>query len=98
MNNKLYGALSYLGILVLIPMLKRENEFQHFHAEQGLTLYLISSALMLLCNCIPFLFLKTFCTLVVSFGTLVFMIIGFINVYKEAMVELPIIGKYKFLK
>lgn len=36
-DNKLIAALSYLGILVLIPLLaKKESKFAQFHAKQGL--------------------------------------------------------------
>lgn len=36
-DNKVIAALSYLGILVLIPLLaKKESKFAQFHAKQGL--------------------------------------------------------------
>lgn len=36
-ENKLVAALSYLGILFLVPLLaKRESPFCQFHAKQGL--------------------------------------------------------------
>lgn len=41
-ENKLVAALSYLGILFLVPLLvKRESPFCQFHAKQGLVFCII---------------------------------------------------------
>ena len=41
-ENKVIAALSYLGILVLIPLLaKRDSKFAQFHAKQGLIMLII---------------------------------------------------------
>lgn len=41
-ENKLMAALSYLGILVLIPLLvKKDSKFAQFHAKQGLVMLII---------------------------------------------------------
>lgn len=38
-ENKVIAALSYLGILVLIPLLaKKDSKFAQFHAKQGVVL------------------------------------------------------------
>lgn len=38
-GGKLYAALSYLGVLVLIPLLTQRNDsFVRFHAQQGLVI------------------------------------------------------------
>ena len=38
-DNKLVAALSYIGILFLVPLLvKRDSPFAQFHAKQGLVL------------------------------------------------------------
>ena len=40
-DDKLMGALAYLGILVLIPLLmKKDSAFVQFHAKQGLVLFI----------------------------------------------------------
>lgn len=40
-DDKVYAALSYMWILVLIPLLtKRDRPFVHFHARQGFVLFL----------------------------------------------------------
>ena len=41
-ENKHVAALSYVWVLVLVPLLmKRESEFAQFHAKQGLVLFII---------------------------------------------------------
>ncbi len=41
-SNKLMAAVSYLGILVIIPLLiSRKDKFVLFHAKQGLVLLLV---------------------------------------------------------
>ncbi|MCA9364745.1 MAG: hypothetical protein KC736_02530 [Candidatus Moranbacteria bacterium] len=41
-ENKVIAALSYLGLLVLVPLLaKRDSPFVQFHARQGLVLLIV---------------------------------------------------------
>ncbi|MDD3088480.1 MAG: hypothetical protein PHT95_00845 [Candidatus Omnitrophica bacterium] len=43
-----YGVLSYLSALCLIPILmKKDDEFIRFHARQGLMLFIIETAAMI---------------------------------------------------
>lgn len=95
-RDRLYGILSYLGLLVLIPMIKKENEFQHFHAEQGLTLYLLSSALICIANFVPFI--SRIVTIAAGILTTIYAVVGIVNVVNNKMEELPVIGVFKFLK
>ncbi len=47
-EDKLMAALSYIGVLVLVPLLvKRDNPFVRWHAKQGLVV-LIGIALSLM--------------------------------------------------
>lgn len=40
-DEKLMAGLSYLGVLVLIPLLIRKNNpFVYFHAKQGLVIFI----------------------------------------------------------
>lgn len=87
-NDKLYGILSYLGILWLVGLLAGKTEFAKFHANQGFVLWLAS----LVCGVVPFL--GWACEVAV----LVFMIMGIINVVNGEMKELPLIGKLRILK
>ncbi len=95
-KDRLLGILSYCGLLVLIPIFKNENDFQHFHASQGLTLYLFGSALMLIANVMPFI--GGFLSFAVSIAELIFSIMGIVNVCQNKQEELPLFGKYQFLK
>ncbi len=41
-EQKIFGILAYLGILVLVPLLvKKDDDFVHFHAKQGLVLLIV---------------------------------------------------------
>ncbi len=41
-DNKIYAALSYLGLLVLIPLLvAKDSKYAQFHAKQGLVFLII---------------------------------------------------------
>lgn len=40
--NKVYGILAYLGFLVIVPiLLAKESAYAKFHANQGLTLFIV---------------------------------------------------------
>ncbi|HIJ38806.1 MAG TPA: hypothetical protein HPP80_07905 [Rhodospirillaceae bacterium] len=42
-RSSLMAALSYLGLLCFVPMiLNKDDEFVHFHAKQGLVLWMWS--------------------------------------------------------
>lgn len=54
-NNKVMGVLSYIGILVLIPIFAaKDSEYARFHAKQGTKLYILSIA-------------YSICTLIINF-------------------------------
>lgn len=41
-EEKILGAIAYLGILFLVPLLaKKDSDFCMFHAKQGLVLFII---------------------------------------------------------
>jgi uncharacterized membrane protein len=47
-GDRLLALIAYFWILFIIPLLvKRDNRFVHFHAKQGLVLFLVSIALSL---------------------------------------------------
>lgn len=76
-NDKLFGILSYIGILWLVGLLAGKTEFAKFHANQGFLSWIVGF--------IPF---------VGWAASLVFMIMGIINVCNGEKKELPIIGKF----
>ena len=87
-NKKLMAALSYFGILVIIPLLSKSKDdaFVNFHIKQGIVLfiaYLVSTILI----GIPIIgwFL--------SFFLFILFLIGILNVLGGKKSELPFIGK-----
>ena len=42
-DNKVIAALSYIGILVFVPLLlKKDSKFAHEHAKQGLVMLIVA--------------------------------------------------------
>ena len=79
------ALLSYLFLLVLIPLLtKRENEFVMFHAKQGVVLAIVWFIA-------PFTFILA--PLFYLFS-LIMSIMGIMNVLNGKKQELPLIGKF----
>lgn len=102
------ASLSYLGILLIIPLLScKRSEFIRFHANQGLVL-LITAALSFGSVKIAgwiFGFLpaigEVIAALLVALWGIVFvlcMIIGFVGALRAKAKPLPIIGKFHILK
>ncbi|MGV9174268.1 MAG: DUF4870 domain-containing protein [Promethearchaeia archaeon] len=86
------AILSYLGILVIIPLLVvKDDEFVRYHSKQGLVLLVVGVVGMFI-GVIPIIgwLLAPFITL----AWLIFAIMGIINVLKGKKKELPIIGQY----
>lgn len=89
-NQKLMGILSYLGILVIIPLLTtRQDPFVKFHIKQGLVLVCIEVLVWILGS----MFWSVWIILnLVNIGTLILSIIGIINVVHKEQKELPLVG------
>ncbi|KKQ52076.1 MAG: hypothetical protein US70_C0011G0028 [Parcubacteria group bacterium GW2011_GWD2_38_11] len=80
-DNKAWALLSYLGVLVLVPLIgKTDSSFAQFHAKQGLV---ILGGWVL--SWLPFGF-------VFAVAAIVFSVLGLINVAKGEKKKLPIIG------
>lgn len=86
--NKGIAALSYLWILVFVPLfLKRESAFAQFHAKQGLVLFvgwLVSFLFMWFPGVNMILFL----------AVLILSILGIMHALNGEMWEMPYLGKY----
>jgi uncharacterized membrane protein len=103
-NNKLMAALSYLGILFLIPMLAaKDSKFARFHANQGIVLFITN----VLNGVILGTALRKLPLIGWAFGIassiigvilFVFAILGIINVVNGRAKELPLIGNISLLK
>lgn len=106
-KNRLMAVLSYLGILVVIPIIVEPNsKFVRYHANQGLILLIASAVygavmkiLTLVVGWIPIIG-----SIIISLASLiglvlfVFVILGIINAAQGNAKELPIIGSYRILK
>jgi len=92
-DEKTIAALSYLWILVLIPLLtKKDSEFCQFHAKQGLVLLIASFAVMIL-GMLPIIGWL----IILPFGSLFLLILavlGLINALQGKKWEMPYLGKY----
>ena len=91
-NKTLMGALAYLGPLVIIPYLSaKDDAFVKFHIKQGLVLLVIEAIIWVLGMWVwmlwPILQL-------VNLATIIFSILGIVNVVNKKQQELPLIGKY----
>jgi len=91
-NNKFIAALSYFGLLVLIPLLaKRDSPYCQFHAKQGLVL-LIGWVLLSFISVIPILgWIVGILGVIFLF---VLFIMGLVNSLGGEAKELPVIGQF----
>lgn len=81
-NNKFWAVLSYLGVLVLLPLLlKKESPFVQFHAKQGLVLLI-----GWLVSWLPF-------GPIIALIVVVLSILGIINVISGEKKNLPVVGE-----
>lgn len=106
-ENKVFGILSYIGILVLIPIFAaKDSQYARFHANQGLVLCIAEIAVGIVCKLISFILsfvpggfiLAGLLDLAVAVFSLVFMIIGIVNACSGEAKQLPIIGGVTILK
>lgn len=92
-DNRLMAALSYIGVLFLVPMLARNrSDYAIFHCRQGIMVFALQAVLSFVTwipAVGPFLYLLV----------LLISIVGFIQAYRGQWWEIPLLGKYaKMLK
>jgi len=91
----LMGIISYLWILCIIPLLvMRKDAFVHFHARQGLVLFLSSIAvfvLSVLSAIAPIIGILSFLLLLVLF---VFGVAGIVIVILGRQWKMPLLGEW----
>ena len=99
-KNNAVAVLSYLGLLLLIPLILFEkNKFVRFHVNQGIVLFIFDAV----CSALSFvMFFVPIAGIIISgvLGviSLVLMIIGIVNVCNNKMKKLPIIGGFVIIK
>ena len=91
-----FGILSYLGILVLIPLLlKKDDKFVYFHAKQGLVWLIFTVILWVVTFILAFIpVLGVIINTLVWLGVLAVFVVLVIKVATGEMWELPILGEY----
>ena len=93
-HNTIMGVLSYLGPLVLIPYLTTlDDPFVKYHVKQGIVLFGLEIIIYVLSS--MFLF-SGFYQLVslLNLATLIFTILGIVNVVQGKEKTLPLIGHF----
>jgi len=91
-NDTLYGVLSYLGILVVIPLfIRNKSEFAKFHTKQGLVLFLFEIVVSVAGQWILFPFAHPLYE-IIELLLFILLIIGLINAVQHKEKELPVIG------
>jgi uncharacterized membrane protein len=99
LNDKLLAALSYFGILIIIPfLLAREKAFVKFHLRQGLVLvvgWIVYWLLVAVLGRIPVIgWINYLFSPLVALGFLILIIVGVINSINGEEKELPLLGEY----
>ncbi len=97
-QNRAMSIVSYLGILVLIPMLFGNKQgYIRFHVSQGFTLAIaevISGIIFGIMGIIPILRILVYLlSSLVTLAFIIFSVIGIINAYNGNAKELPVFGK-----
>ena len=90
-QNKYIAILSYLGILLLIPMLiRRDSQFCRYHLNQGIVLFFVNIIINILSGFVGIIG-------ILSIGTLILMVMGIVNCCKGVCAPLPLIGNIQLL-
>lgn len=108
-GNKLMAVLSYIGILVLVPILAaKDSPFAKYHASQGLNLLIVDVAWCIVSGIVSLIFgligvtflsvLWTIVTWLVGIALFLMMVIGIINAAQGRAKELPFIGGFRILR
>jgi len=107
-NNKTISLFSYLGLLIIIPLLAApQSKYAKFHVNQGLILLIVSFIVGIISGVVTLIVgfissilaaLVGFVFSLISIALFVFMIIGIVNAVQGKAKELPLIGGFRFLK
>jgi uncharacterized membrane protein len=86
------GVLSYLGILVLIPLFtSKEDSFVKFHIKQGLVVFSLEVIIWIIGTMFYGFWMVSS---LLNLATIVLSIIGIVNVVGNKEKELPIVGQF----
>ena len=107
-DNKVMAILSYLGILVLVPIFgAKGSKFARFHANQGLVLCITAVVYSIAYSILSGILIAVSWRLYAAFSGIfgfvslifvIWVILGIVNAAGGKAKELPVIGKFKLLK
>lgn len=101
-NDKVFGILSYLAFLVLIPLAVGKSQFSKFHANQGLILLIVEivfGAIIGIGAMIPVIrIIFIIIGSIFELACLLMAIFGIVNAVNGETKELPIIGSIRLIK
>lgn len=95
-DEKVMGAIAYLGILFLVPLLaKKDSKFAMFHAKQGLVLFIVEIILWIVNFVLVISVVGLFIAWIlwiIWFIILIFALIGLIQALSGKYWKLPVLG------
>ena len=95
-ENRYMAILAYLNVLVIIPLLIRGySPYVRYHCNQGLALLIVTIAIAVAANIIPFL--VWIISAVGSLFVLLCIVIGVLNALNGRTTPLPIIGNMNII-
>lgn len=112
-SYKSYALMSYIFLLFIVPMYKKlhkNSKYLLFHVNQGISLSMCWIAVFLVTGLLRSLFVEvygyssytpgwvSFVMFIMYSIVVIINIIGIVNAYNGKSRELPIIGKYRFIK
>jgi uncharacterized membrane protein len=101
-DNKVFAILAYFGILFLIPLLAaKESPFARFHTNQGLILFLVYIAVIIIMTVLSIIgsgVLMGLISVLLYLGLFVLCILGVVNAARGEKKELPLIGTFRLIK
>ncbi len=101
-KNKVMAILSYLGILVLIPIFAvKDSPYTKFHANQGLVLLIVEIGYSVITRIINSIIGVSLVWTLLSLVNLLFLalaILGIVNAVNGKAKKLPIFGEISLIK
>ena len=86
-QNRVLAALSYVFVLFLLPLAKKDSEFCQFHAKQGMVLFLV----WVLVSFIAWVPLVGW---IAWLSMIILNLVAIVKTLNGEKWELPVIGKY----
>lgn len=99
-KNKVWGIISYLSILFIIPLIMPETKdspYTKFHINQGLILFILSIVISIF-SALPLAFLSMIISVFGGLTLFVLWVIGFIGAVQGQARKIPLLGDIKLIQ